>query len=170
MKLHHSWTTVRPQDLPLPVPEVELPLYRERTLALLRHYFCMALETGRLPSLLGRECFRARVTRYRLHTFEGAVIFVHDMERCLDRLSETSRQLISHIVLLGYTEEEAARRLGFTRRHVVRVFPEALDELSGILLRVELLHPGADARSTGTNLEYLFACQEAQTVATFVSN
>ncbi len=159
MKLHQSWTTVHPQDLPLPVKEVDLPLYRERTLALLRRYFCMALETGRLPSLLGRECFRSRVTRYHLHTFEGSVIFVHDMERCLDRLSELSRRLISEIVLLGYTEDEAARRLNMTRRQVVRVFPEALDELSAILLRVQLLHPGPIADETTATLDQVLACQ-----------
>lgn len=80
------------------VDKTDLPLYRQRTLGMLRRYFRLAVETGRLPSVLGREFFRARVTSYRLHTFEDAVIFIHDMEHCLDRLDETSRQVIARMV------------------------------------------------------------------------
>jgi hypothetical protein len=32
-------------------------------------------------------------------TFEDRVIFVHDMEKCLDRLDESSRQLIARHIL-----------------------------------------------------------------------
>lgn len=132
------------QTLPLPVHEAALPLYRERTLGILRRYFCLAIETGRLPSLLGREFFRARCTSYRLRTFEDAVIFVHDVERCLERLDPTAQKLIANIALQGHTAEEAARRLQWSRRHVVRCYPEALDRLSAILLRVRLLEPDFD--------------------------
>ena len=55
--------------------------YRGRTMALLRRYFRMSLDIGRLPSLLGREFFRARVTSYRVHSFEDVVILVHDAVR-----------------------------------------------------------------------------------------
>jgi hypothetical protein len=136
--------TDRFNSLPLPVDEADLPFYRERTLALLRQYFCMAIETGRVPSLLGREFFRGRVTSCRLRTLEDAVIFVHDMEQCLERLDPVSQKLIANISLQGHTEEEAARRLRWTRRHVVRSYPEAIDHLSAILLRVKLLRPGID--------------------------
>ena len=57
--------------------------YRGRTTALLRRYFRMSLDVGRLPSVLGREFFRARVTSYHVHSFEDVVILVHDVERCL---------------------------------------------------------------------------------------
>ena len=60
----------------------DLSAYHDRTIALLRRYFRMSLEIGRMPSVLGREVFRARVTSYRVQTFEDAVIFVHDVERC----------------------------------------------------------------------------------------
>src|SRR5438876_933901 len=63
-------------------PESELWIYRDRTTAMLRRYFRLSVELGRLPSLLGREFFRARVTSYRMHSFEDAVIFVHDVENC----------------------------------------------------------------------------------------
>ena len=121
--------------------EAELSFYRERTRALLRRYFRLSLETGRLPSLLGREFFRARVTSYRLHTFEDAVIFTHDVERCLERLDDTSKQLLARIVLQGHTEQDTAGMMGCTRRHVVRLYPEALDRLTAIFLEFKLLVP-----------------------------
>src|SRR5579863_6961703 len=51
-----------------------LPLYRDRTAALLRRYMQISIEVGRMPSLLGREFFRTRVTSYRAHSFVDAVI------------------------------------------------------------------------------------------------
>src|SRR5450755_2465766 len=61
----------------------DLWLYRERTLGMLRRYQRLSVEVGRLPSLLGREFFRTRVTSYHAGTFEDAVIFVHDVARGL---------------------------------------------------------------------------------------
>ncbi len=123
----------------LPVAEAELPVYRDRTLAMLRKYFRLAVEVGRLPSVLGREFFRARVTSYRVATFEDAVIFVHDVERCLEQLPESSRQLIARMALEEYTAPEAARLMRCPLRNIERRYPEALDELSAIFLRVRLL-------------------------------
>ena len=59
--------------------ERERRTYRGRTVAMLRRYMRYSIETGRLPSLLGREFFRAKVTAYTVVTFEDRVIFVHDM-------------------------------------------------------------------------------------------
>ncbi len=74
-------------------------LYRKKTAALLRRYMRWSLEAGRLPSLLGRELFRAKITAYTATTFESRVIFLHDMERCLDRLQDFDRQLIARVCL-----------------------------------------------------------------------
>ena len=68
--------------------ERERRIYRGRTVAMLRRYMRYSIETGRMPSLLGAEFFRAKVTAYTVVTFEDRVIFVHDMEKCLDRLDE----------------------------------------------------------------------------------
>jgi hypothetical protein len=120
-------------------PKQELSAYHDRTIALLRRYFRMSLEIGRMPSVLGREVFRARVTSYRVHTFEDAVIFVHDVERCVERLQPFSRQVIARVILQDYTFEEAASLLGCTRMTVYRLFPEALDELSEMFIDSKLL-------------------------------
>jgi len=114
-------------------------IYRGRTTAMLRRYMRYSIETGRLPSLLGREFFRAKVTAYRLVTFEDRVIFVHDMETCLHRLDDFSQRVLARIVLQEYEHEDAARLLGCTRMTVHRVLLEALDELSAILVGVGLM-------------------------------
>lgn len=123
----------------------DLWLYRDRTIGLLRKFLYLSLETGRLPSILGRQLFRAKVTSYRMITFEDAVIFVHDVERCLELLDEFSQQLIARITLQEYTQEETAVLLHCCRKTVQRRYPETLDQLSEIFLAVGLLRPLASA-------------------------
>jgi hypothetical protein len=102
----------------------DLWLYRERTLALLRRYLRISIEVGRLPSLLGRELFRSKVTSYRMTSFEDAVIFVYDVERALEKLDTFGKQLIATIVFQDYTQDEAAEILRCARRTVCRNFPK----------------------------------------------
>jgi hypothetical protein len=135
----------------------DLWLYRDRTVALLRRYFRISVEVGRLPSLLGREVFRARVTSYRVGTFEDAVIFVHDMEACLERLDDFERALIGKIALQEYSQDEAAQLLGCWRRTVGRRYPETLDKLSEILL-----HDGLLTRLPATPRAAEKPCQEGE--------
>jgi hypothetical protein len=111
-----------------------LATYRGRTMALLRRYFRMSLDIGRLPSLLGREFFRARVTAYHVHSFEDVVILVHDVEGCLERLDDFSRALVARIVFQDYTWDQTAALLRCSQRRVARRFPQALDRLSEIFL------------------------------------
>lgn len=134
----------------------DLWLYRERTIALLKRYGRLSVEVGRLPSILGREFFRAKVTSYHVATFEDVVIFVHDVERSLERLDEVERELIAKIVLEEYSQEEAARLLGCADRTVRRRFPEALDRLSEIFLRGRLLN------RIPTNSRVENSCQEGE--------
>jgi hypothetical protein len=117
----------------------DLWLYRDRTVALLRRYMRLSIEVGRMPSLLGREFFRTRVTRYKASTFEDSVIFVHDVEVSLEELSEFQKKLIAKVALQQYSKEEAGRLLGCGYRTVERLFPEALDRVSEILLRRGIL-------------------------------
>jgi hypothetical protein len=126
-------------DPPAPSSNPDLWLYRDRTVGLLRRYMRLSIEVGRLPSLLGREFFRTRVTSYRASTFEDAVIFVHDVERSLEKLGDFDKKLIAKIVLQEYSQEEAAGLIGCGRRHAVRCYPEALDRVTEIFLKRGLL-------------------------------
>lgn len=121
-------------DLETPGRDPDLWLYRERTVAILRRYMRLSIEVGRMPSLLGREFFRTRVTAYKSSTFEDSAIFVHDVERSLEELSEFEKKLIAKIVLQRYSKEEAGRLLGCGYRTVERLLPETLDRVSEIFL------------------------------------
>jgi hypothetical protein len=117
----------------------DLWLYRKKTTALLRRYMRWSLEAGRVPSLLGRELFRSRITAYTATTFEERVIFLHDMEGCLDRLQGFDRQIIARVVLQEYEHDAAARILQCDRKTIERRLPELIDELTEAFLRAELL-------------------------------
>jgi hypothetical protein len=124
-------------------------MYRTRTVAMLRRYMRCSLETGRLPSLLGSEFFRAKVSTYTVGTFEDRVIFVHDMESCLERLDEFSRQLIARPVLQEHDCTGTARLLHCNEKTVRRLTPLALDRLSEILIDRGLMEAiDADARNS----------------------
>jgi DNA-directed RNA polymerase specialized sigma24 family protein len=100
-----------------------------------------SLEAGRVPSLLGREIFRSRVTSYGASTFEDKILFLYDVERCLDRFGDFDQQLVARAILQEHTHEATARLLHCTRKTVERRLPDLLDELSDAFLRVELLSP-----------------------------
>jgi hypothetical protein len=126
------------------VPRPEIGLYRGRTIALLHRYFRMSMELGRMPSVISRQFFRAKVTSYRMTSFEDVVILVHDVERSLALLDDFARQVIAHVVLEEYTHEEAAALLRVGRRTVTRRLREALDHLSEVFLRNGLLQSKLD--------------------------
>jgi DNA-directed RNA polymerase specialized sigma24 family protein len=119
--------------------EGDLWQYRPRTLALLRRYGRASVEVGRLPSLLGREFFRSRVSSYSMANFENVVIFVTDMEHALETLEALPKKLIAMNVLEEYSIPEVARLLGYPQRTVERLLQDTLDQLSRTLLAGGLL-------------------------------
>ena len=147
----------------------DLWLYRGRTLSLLKRYLRLSVEAGRLPSLLGREFFRTRVTNYSTATFEDAIIFVHDVERRLEQLDRFDRRVIASMVFQEHNHEEAAYRLRCCRRTVHRRFSDALDRTAelflsgGLLRRLPQLEMEADP-------DLGKSCQEAKSSEFFVSD
>ena len=123
----------------LPPPVLEFSIYRGNCIALLRRYFCMSVEIGRLPSILGRECFTTRTEDYHTHSFEDTVLFVIDVERCLDRLYLFDKELIACIILQEYSEDEAVKILHCSLRTIERRLPNALDFLTDTFLQNGML-------------------------------
>lgn len=122
----------------------DLVLYRGVTLKLLRRYQRMAIGVGRMPSLLGGGGVTGFRSKYRspyVGGFENAVIFVHDVETMLGRLEESARRVLAHVVLEEYTQEEAARLLGRSRRQVQRRYVEAMDQMTAMLLAGGMIRP-----------------------------
>jgi hypothetical protein len=143
--------------------EMDLWPYRRRTVALLRRYARASVEVGRLPSLLGREFFRSRVTSYTMRNFEDVVIFVADMERAIEKLNTIEKKLLAMSVLEEYTVHEVARLLGYTQRTAERFLQDALDQLSRILLAgglLEKLPSFTDGKSCqgGKNYKFDLSC------------
>ena len=128
------------RNRPRPVSP-ELAFYRKYTEGILRRYVTMSMEAGRVPSLLGKEMFRGKVTNYAVHGFDDVVIFIHDIEACIRKLDDDQQWLIHRIALQQYTQEEAGRMLHLTRRTIMRRYNDAMNRLTGVLLEVELLEP-----------------------------
>ena len=117
----------------------DLWMYRKRTIVLLHRYLRYSLETGRVPSILGCEFFRSSVTSYSVTTFEDRVLFVHDVEVCLNKLDEFSRHVIARVILEEHSHGAAARLLHCSRRKLERELFCSLDRLSELFLGVGLL-------------------------------
>ena len=122
-------------------PDASLAFYRKYTEGLLRRYVRMAMGAGRVPSLLGRELFRGRVTNYHVEGFDDVVIFVQDVEHCVAKLEKGQRLLIERIAMQEYTQAEAAELMRLPLRSVLRWYGDALDVLTEMFLEKKLLEP-----------------------------
>jgi Sigma-70, region 4 len=119
--------------------ESDLWAYRPRTVALLRRYARASIEIGRLPSLLGREFFRSKVTAHSMKSFENTVVFVTDIERTLGELDALEKKLLTMHVLEEHTISEISRLLSCSEKTSERRVHEAIDQLSRALLSRGLL-------------------------------
>ena len=124
---------------PLPEPDLRLAFYRKHTERMLRRYLYASMLVGRPPALLANSVGGGWVSSRPVRSFEDAVIFVLDVERCLDKLDALDRQLLSRIALQDYTHTETADLLGMAVRTVSYKFPQALDRLTQLLLDAGLL-------------------------------
>jgi hypothetical protein len=124
------------------VPISSMAFYRRYTELLLRRYMQVSMRMGRVPSILGNCMFRGKVSSYKVHTFEDAVIFVYDIEKCLKQLDGADAELVARIALQEYTQAEAADLTGQSLRSVVRKYGEAIDGLTKMFLDKDLLEVG----------------------------
>ena len=120
-------------------PDASLAFYRKHTESMLRRYLYASMQVGRAPAILGEPITRGWVSSRPVRTFEDAVIFVLDVERCLNRLGALDRHLLSRIILQEYTQVETATLLGMSVRAISYKFPLALDHLTEKLLETGLL-------------------------------
>lgn len=128
--------------------EPEMAFYRKYTEGMLRQYVRMSMEAGKVPSLLGQEMFRGKVTSYKVESFDDVVIFRCDVEQCLEKLDAGQHDLISRIALQEYTFGDTAKMLGLPPRTVVRRYARAVDRLTRIFLSVQMLEPQNDVKGS----------------------
>jgi DNA-directed RNA polymerase specialized sigma24 family protein len=120
-------------------PVTSLAFYRKHTESMLRRYLYASMQVGRAPSILGDPVARGWVSSRPVRTFEDAVIFVLDIEKCIGQLGSLDREMLSRIVIQEYTQAEAASLLGMSVRTISYKFPQALDRLTEKLLEASLL-------------------------------
>ena len=123
----------------LPEPAASLAFYRKHTESMLRRYLYASMQVGRAPAMLAESVGRGWVSSRPIRTFEDAVIFVLDVETCLNQLNSLDREILSRVVLQEYTQAEAAVLLGMGVRTMAYKFPQALDRLTQLLLDAGLL-------------------------------
>lgn len=121
-----------------PDPGPDISIFRGATVWMLRRYFNASVELGRLPSIMGREAFRSRV-RCRPASFESVVVYVLDVERCVQKLRRVDQELITRVVLQEHTLEEAARMVNMPVISVKRRLANVLDALSEMFLAAKLM-------------------------------
>jgi RNA polymerase sigma factor (sigma-70 family) len=139
IKRKQGLDTIAAQPAPLPSPEPSLAFYRKHTEKMLRRYLYASMLVGRAPGALGDSVGRGWVSSRPVRSFEDAVIFVLDVEKCLDKLNALDRQMLVRIVLQDYTYSETADMLGIAARTVSYRFPRALDRLTQLLLDTRLM-------------------------------
>ncbi len=128
-------------EAPSPASELDtgLAFYRKHTESMLRRYLYASMLVGRAPEILSDSVGRGWASSRPIRTFEDAVIFVLDVEKCLKRLNPLDRKMLSRIVLQDYTQAETAELLGMGVRTIAYKFPQALDRLTRLLLNAGLL-------------------------------
>ena len=122
-----------------PKPEEGLELYRKHTESLLRRYLLASTQVGRAPSILSDPVSRGWASSRPVKTFEDAIIFVLDVERCLNQLDALDREILCRVILQEYTQAETAVLLGMNVRSIGYRFPLALDRLTEKVLASGLL-------------------------------
>jgi hypothetical protein len=128
-----------PAKPPSAAPVVSVAFYRRHTENVLRRYLYASLQVGRAPSILGDPIGRGWCSSRPVRTFEDAVIFVLDVERCLNQLGLLDRRILARVILQEYTHHETASMLGMSARSIAYKLPEALDRLTERLLDTGLL-------------------------------
>ena len=118
---------------------VTFAFYRKHTERVLRHYLYASMLVGRTPSIMDNTMVRGWASSRPVHSFEDAVIFVLDVERCLAKLNALDRQLLSRVVLQEYTLEEMADDYRLSIRAIANRFTAAVDRLTQLLLEAGLL-------------------------------
>jgi DNA-directed RNA polymerase specialized sigma24 family protein len=113
--------------------------FRAQTIAIVRHFYEIASQIGRLPSILGREFFRAKVSHHTIPSFEEQAVFVHDVEHALGKLDEKAAEVVALVGLFQYSLDDVAMMLKVSRSRVAQRYAESIDQLAERFLETGLL-------------------------------
>ena len=117
----------------------DLQFFRAQTMGIVQHFFEIASQIGRLPSILGREFFRAKISHHAIPSFEEQAVFVCDVARALEKLNETDGEVVALVGLFHFSLDDVAAMLGRSRTGVYTRYSDSIDQLSEIFLETGLL-------------------------------
>jgi hypothetical protein len=120
-------------------PEPETICYRGQTLAIVRHFFEISCQFGRLPSILGREFFRAKVSHHAIPSFEDQALFAHDVQQSLMKLDDDDMEVLTLVGLYDVTYQEAAAILHRSEGCISVRYADAIARLTQIFLDAGVL-------------------------------
>lgn len=120
-------------------PSISMAFYRKHTESLLRRYLYASMHVGRAPSVLGDPVGRGWSSSRKLRTFEDTLVFVLDVERCLNKLPRLDRLILNRVVLQEYPQGDVATMFGVSIRTINSKVHQALDRMTEILLNADLL-------------------------------
>jgi hypothetical protein len=124
---------------------------RQKMISLLVRYIRTSLSAGRIPSLLGYGFHRTSVRSRPHYAIEESVVFVCDVEKCLEDLPPFERSLIAYCILENRSEWEAARHFQRTQPEISRRLGRLLDRLYATFCRKGLLAPLQDEPEPAAN-------------------
>jgi DNA-directed RNA polymerase specialized sigma24 family protein len=117
---------------------IELIALRPYTHTLLRRYVYARYQAARVFSCLNSR-LDGRASSRPIRTFEDALVFVIDMDRCLAALPSLDREILRRTLMQNYTQDEMATLLGMSPRTVSYKFSLALDRLTQRCIESQLL-------------------------------
>ena len=114
---------------------------RGYTRTMIRRYVAARYQAARIFSCLDASRFSGagRASFRPIRTFEDALVFVIDMDRCMESLSPIDLELLNRTMIQEYTESETACLMGMSARTVSTKAQVALDRLTQRLIDCGLL-------------------------------
>jgi DNA-directed RNA polymerase specialized sigma24 family protein len=114
---------------------------RSYTRTMIRRYVLARYQAARIFSCLDASKFSGsgRASARPIRTFEDALVFVIDMDRCMESLSPTDLELLKRTHIQEFTEAETACLMGMSTRTVSTKAKVALDRLTQRLIDSGLL-------------------------------
>ena len=123
----------------VPAAPADVFYLRAHTHGMLRRYLYASMQPCRIACTLSSPIGRGWVSSRPIRTFEDAILFVFDMEKCIKSLPSLDRDILKRVVIQEYTQSEAAQLLGMAARTLSYKFPAALDRLTAKLIEAEIL-------------------------------
>jgi DNA-directed RNA polymerase specialized sigma24 family protein len=114
---------------------------RGHTRTMIRRYVLARYQAARIFSCLDASKFSGsgRASAQPIRTFEDALVFVIDMDRCMESLDPTDLELLKRTQIQEFTEAETACLMGMSTRTVSTKAQVALDRLTQRLIDSGLL-------------------------------